>query len=222
MSSRIVWSIGPALVVLACFPVAAGAAGVSLGPTGGTTGVGLEGTVQFSDNAGLRFSHGVMGARTSFSYNSIPYAFDASLDWLGAFLDLYPTSSSFRLSAGAMAVTGDVSVEVESGSPVSIGGNTYSPDQLGRIGGQVTLEPVVPYLGIGWDSRRSNAFGFSLDLGVAVQKFDLELSQSGGTLPAELRQILTQHVDAEEQDLERQINRLGVFPVIRAGFCLSI
>lgn len=205
-----------------CSPAVSYSSRFTFGPAGGTTGVGLEATVGLGENAGLRFSHGMMGGQTTLTYHGIPYSFDASLDWLGAFLDLYPSSGPFRVSAGALAVMGDVGVAVSPGEPVSVGGMTYSPEQVGTVTGDVHLEPLVPYFGLGWDSRRTGVLGVSLDMGVAFQKFELELQQVGGTLPMELQQVLGVGVEAERQSLEDQLNSLGIYPVVRLGLCLNL
>lgn len=205
-----------------CAPTVSYCSPFAFGPSGGTTGIGLEATVGLGQHAGLRFSHGLMGVGTALSYHGIPWEFDASLEWLGAFLDLYPGDGPFRLSAGAMAVYGDVGVTISPGEPVSVAGSTYSPDQLGSVSGSVSLEPVVPYLGLGWDSRRTGAIGLSMDIGAAFQEFDLELSQQGGTLPLELQQVLGSGVEAERQDLEDKLNSIGIYPVVRLGLSLNL
>jgi hypothetical protein len=212
---------GIAAALLLCLPGDSSSSSFTFGPSGGTTGIGLEATVGLGQNAGLRFSHGLMGMRTDLAYHGIPYSFDASLDWLGAFIDLYPSGGPFRLSAGALAVTGDVDVAVTLDQPVSVGGVTYSPEQLGSVTGTVHMDPVAAYLGMGWDSRRTGILGLSLDLGVAFQQYDLELHQEGGTLPVELQQILGVGVEEERHSLEDKLNSLGMYPVVRAGLSLN-
>jgi|GEM_PF-873600 len=216
--SRAAWLMGAVLVFL---PAASHAGSFTLGPAGGTTGIGLDATVSIGRHAGLRFSHGLMGGQTTLNYHGIPYSFDASLDWLGAFVDLYPSSGPFRISAGGMAVMGNVDVSVSPTEPLSLGGLTYTPDQLGTVTGSVRMLPVVPYLGLGWDSRRAGVLGLSLDIGAAFQKYDLELNQHGGSLPAYLQQALGAGVESERESLEHQMNRIGVYPVVRAGLSVN-
>lgn len=218
--TRVSRAVGIAAALL-CVPAASSSSGFTFGPSGGTTGVGFEAAVELGQHAGLRFSHGLMGGRTALTLHGLPYQFDASLEWLGAFVDLYPSSGPFRLSAGAMAVYGDVGVAISPGEPVTVAGCTYSPEQLGSVSGELRMEPVVPYLGLGWDSRRTGAIGFSLDLGAAFQEYDLEMSQQGGTLPLALQQALGTGVEAERQNLEDRLNSIGIYPVARLGVSLN-
>ncbi len=197
---------------------------LSLGPAAGTTGLGLEGVIGIGDNIGLRLSHSLLSGAQSLSWRSIPYRFDASMNWTSILLDVNPGGGAFRISGGAVISTGDIGILVESDEPLELGGVTYTPAQLGTVTGSIEMNPAAPYLGVGFENRPESGRGlvFNTDIGIVVQSYRVTMEHRGGGLPISMEQDLLEAIEAESGELEDDLNSVGVYPVIRLSLVLRI
>jgi hypothetical protein len=197
---------------------------LSLGAAAGTTGVGIEGEIGVGNRLCLRFSHSILSTARSLTYHGLPYIFDASMSWTSMLMDVHPADNGFRFTAGAMVNTGGVDLEIASSSPLSLGGRTYQPQELGIVRGAIEMNPLAPYVGLGFENRPESGRGlvFSTDIGVVAQTYRVSLSHEGGTLPLGLEQELLQSISDEEGDLEDELNSFGIFPVVKLSLTLRI
>lgn len=202
-----------------------GAAGpLSLGASGGSTGAGIEAEIGLDDRMCLRFSHSLLSASRNMSWHGLPYMFDASMNWTTVLLDIHPSGGGFRFSAGAAINSGGVDLEIASTSPIELGGRVYTPEEVGTIRGEVEMNPLAPYVGLGFENRPESGRGLvlSTDIGIVAQSYRVELAHEGGTLPLNLEQAVYEAVEIEEGSLERTLNSLGIYPVIKLSLTLRI
>ncbi len=188
-----------------------------MGASAGTTGAGIEAEIGLDDRLCLRFSHSLMSASRDLSWHGLPYMFDASMNWTTVLLDIHPSGGGFRFSAGAAINSGGVDIEIASTSPLELGGRTYSPEEVGVIRGSVEMNPLAPYVGLGFENRPESGRGLvlSTDIGVVAQSYRVELAHEGGSLPLDLEQAVYDAVEVEEGSLERSLNGLGIYPVLK-------
>lgn len=215
-----------AVVLLApIHPDAGAAAGpVALGALAGTTGAGAEAGIGLGERASLRISHTVLSGAGSVTWRGLPYEVDASMGWTSVLLDLHPSGGSFRLSGGAAFSSGDMGVAIDTRSPVELGGRVWSPGEVGAVRGTVSMDPVAPYLGIGFDGAGwpGGGLGLSTDFGIVLQSYSVELRHEGGSLPMGMEQELANALEGEEDSVENDLNGVGVYPVIRVSLALRI
>jgi hypothetical protein len=117
-----------------------------------------------------------------------------------------------------------VDIEIASTSPLELGGRTYAPEEVGVIRGSVEMNPLAPYVGLGFENRPESGRGLvlSTDIGVVAQSYRVELAHVGGSLPLDLEQAVYEAVEVEEGSLERSLNSLGIYPVIKLSLTLRI
>ena len=86
------------------------------------------------------------------------------------------------------------------------------------------MDPVAPYLGIGFDGAGwpGGGLGLSTDFGIVVQSYSVDLRHEGGSLPIGAEQELASALEGEEDAVENDLNGIGVFPVVRLSLALRI
>ncbi len=190
----------------------AAADGFGLGVKAGTLGLGVEGTFGLSQRVNLRV--GVNDYSYSMDETASGIRYDAELDLSSGalLLDWHPFAGTFRLSAGLMHNKNALHLKATPTTNQTIGGNTYTPAQIGTLTGDVTFKKSAPYAGIGWGNAASpGRFGLSFEIGALFQgKPDVTLRASSG---------LVSQVDlgAEEQQAEADLADFDVYPVISLG-----
>lgn len=199
-------------------PALAGEA--SLGVAASTLGLGAEAGWSFNDHlvvraAGYAFSYSEDGEEGGIRYDG-----DLDLSSGALYLDWHPFGGIFRVTGGAFANANEVNAEgvPDAGGTYDIGGATFTTAEVGRLGAGVDFDSVAPYLGLGWRSRGGDdgGFGFSFDLGVLFQGSpNVELSSTGGTLSGD--PLLQAALQQEESDLEDDIDKYEIYPVVTLG-----
>lgn len=150
-------------------PAPAAADPITVGPTIGTLGVGLEGGWRPLDFLGLRLGARAIAFDDHQSIGGIPYKFGANLSSGGPTLDIYPFGGGFRLSVGVNINGNNADVTSTPSTPVHIGSTTYTPAEIGTLTGKADYDSVAPYLGIGYAGGASESFVLALDAGVFYQ-----------------------------------------------------
>ena len=198
----------------------AAAEGFALGVKAGTLGAGVEGTFGLSPRFSVR-----LGAN-SFTYaydetaSGIQYDADLDLKSGALLLDWHPFRGVFRISAGYMYNKNALHLTATPTQDQQIGGQTYTPAEIGTLTGDMTFKKGVPYAGFGWgNAARGRGFGFSLEIGAMLQGSpEVTLRGDGGLAgdPAfedDLRQ--------EEQQIEEDLKEFKVYPVISLGLSFN-
>jgi len=195
------------------------AVGGSIGTTGGTVEVQTQvtPTIQLRGNFNY-FTYGVDD-----TYDDIAYDGDLDLTTWGAFVDLRPFSNSFIVSAGAYF--GDQALELEAAptQPVQIGNMTFTPQQIGRLNADATLEDTAPFIGIGWDTTFQNSgpgLGYKFIVGAMFTGSpSVSMTSTGGTLSNDPN--FQAQLQIEAQRLADDIDDYEVYPVVQAGLTWS-
>jgi hypothetical protein len=185
----------------------------------GTTGVNANGQLRVLPWMAVRGGYNWLDFEMDDeTYDGVTY--DAKLDWqnAGLFIDLHPFRNGFTVTGGAYI--GDKLVELDATpeESVEIGGQVFTPSEVGQLNGAAEFEQAAPYVGIAWDNAlfSDNALSFYARAGVMMSgSADVTLAASGGTLSDDptFQQLLAQ----EEAEIEDEIDDYELFPVVGVG-----
>ena len=211
MSLRRLAILGAAFSLL---PVAAQAQqGVAVGGGIGTTGVHIEGQLRVSDHLVFRGGYEVLKVDHDEDLDDIRYSGEIDSGVFSVFWQYHPMANPLFVTGGALLGDRSLTLGAEPTAPVTVGGQTFTPPQVGRLEGRADLGDVAPVVAFGWDDTfHGTGLGVRLMAGVAVgREPDVTLASAGGslssdpTLQAELRE--------EEANLEDAIRDLRFYPV---------
>lgn len=206
-----------ALAALVALPRAAEAQGwtpvFSAGPSISTLGIGASIGAKVNEHVGIRVDGSWLGFDFHDSPDDLDYKAKIHLASLGALADVFPFGGGFHLTGGIRIGDHRGDLQAQPSGPVSVGGTTYLPGDLGTVDGKIRVHSFAPYLGVGytaafWDDKLE----VGVDAGVLYQgRARVQLSSSGalsGTpgLEADLEQ--------EEDDLRRDLQWLEFYPVV--------
>ena len=192
--------------------------GVAVGATVGTPGSGLDVQVKIGPIFTLRGSLDRLGHSADKRYDGIDYNADIAFDTLGAFVDMHPLANGLMISGGAYLGSRDVALTATPTGPVDIGGQTYTPGQVGTLNGTVKLADIAPFVGIGWDDTfyRQSRWGFRAIAGVAwSDKPEVALTSTGGSLSNDA--TFRARLRDESRNITDEAEGYGLFPVIQVG-----
>lgn len=135
---------------------------------------------------------------------------------MGALVDWYPGLGGFRLSGGLRVNNNALDLSSTSAQTVSVGGNSYSPTQVGRLAGSVEFNRFAPYLGIGWQGAvMGGRMLIGLDFGALYQgKPDVQLTATGAGTNSALADDLTRQSNA----IADKYSGFKLSPVISLSF----
>ncbi|MEM8985571.1 MAG: hypothetical protein AAGC95_02515 [Pseudomonadota bacterium] len=191
---------------------------IAVGGNIGTTGVAAD--VQFKVNDFIVLRGG--GNYLEFELNEETYddiEYDAEIDFtnFAAFVDLHPFANAFTISGGVYVGDKGLSLDARPIEPVEIGGQTFTPEQVGSLVGDVDLEDAAPYLGLGFNNAFTGGrLSFSAMAGVMFTGDpDVSLNSEGGILSDSA--VLRAELDAEEENLEADVDDFEFYPVLTIG-----
>jgi hypothetical protein len=191
---------------------------LAIGVNAGTTGGGVQIEARFGPIFVLRGGVETLGYDFDASYDDIDYGGRFDFDTVSGFVDLHPLANAFTISGGAYIGPRSIGLKATPSSPVTLGGQTFTPGQVGTLTGEIKLKDVAPYLGLGFDNTftGSGRWGVRATAGVAwSDQPEVSLDSSGGTLsndPA-FRARLAQEAESIQSDAEHY----GLFPVVQIG-----
>ncbi|WP_251975896.1 hypothetical protein [Salinicola avicenniae] len=199
----------------------------SLAATAGTIGFGGNVSWRFADHFALTTGY------SGFTYDDldrevsgIDYFGDIEADIYSLKLDIYPwVDSGFFLSAGA--VRPDIQLRAvgrpnsRDGLPPSVtlgNGNVVATDDLIGLDGHAELsDGIEPYLGIGWRSTSREGLGFYAEAGAFLINPEVSLSPRTRTSHPTVNALLQRYADEEEQDVQDELDKYSVYPVVVLG-----
>ncbi len=218
------WSGLAAAALAGLWVGAAGAAsaaeneGFALGAHVGTTGIGLDAQAGLNRWLGLRASVDALALNHDATYGNIPYQGHWRGFTGGLFADVHPFGNAFMLSAGGYAGERKASIVSSPTAPITIGGHSFTPDQVGRLDGDIKLSSVEPFAGVGFNNTFRTKSHWSV-IGVAGVAFSgrpqVSLASSGGTfsdLP-----IVQQSVASEQAIIAHDTRNYRFYPVATSG-----
>ncbi|HMP74432.1 MAG TPA: hypothetical protein PKE55_14335, partial [Kiritimatiellia bacterium] len=194
--------------------------GVALGLTAGTLGVGAEATVYIQPWLNLRAGYTLLKVDFNQRPDSVKYIVDVDIGTPLLALDFLPFEArNFRISAGLALMDDGFSVRSTPQGNRRIGENTYTPEQMGTISGDIDYGTIAPYVGIGYGNpvRPDNAVSFAIQAGVLFISPELSTLQATGS--ARDNPAFRADLERERETFESDLNSLKVYPVI--SFTLS-
>lgn len=188
--------------------------GIFVSPAISTLGLGLEAGVRLNESFGVRFG----GNWLSFDYDGVEgdvdYESEVTLASLGALADYHPFGGGFRVTGGLRFNFNEADLDGTPTDDIEIGDETFSPDEVGTLTGDVGFDTVAPYLGIGYGAtllQGSLSIGF--DLGVMYQgQANVDLDAESGLLSDDA--LLQENLAIEEDKVEDDLEDFVVYPVV--------
>ncbi len=210
-------------LALATFGLGVGAAqaedaGLAVSGSIGTTGGTIEGQAQITPWLQLRGGFNYFEYTVDEVFDDVDYEGDLDLSTFGVFADLRPFSNSFIVTGGAYIGDKTLNMLAVPTTPVEIGGQTFTPAQVGSLQLDAEMEETAPFVGIGFDTtfQGSGNFGFRGVLGAMFTGTPtIDLQSVGGALsndPAFLAEV-----ENEEANLRSDIDDFEVYPVVQLG-----
>lgn len=194
--------------------------GAGVGVTGGTTGVGAEVKVNPLPTGHLLVRGGANYLEFGDDFNSDEITYDGDLELanLSAIADFSPLGGLFYVSGGAYFGKKEVELLATPTNDVFIGGNSFTPDQVGTLVGQAEYNDTAPYVGIAFDNFTKSISGWSLNARAGVMFIgspEITLNSVDGTLSNDplLIDQLAQEIEAISDDAEDY----EYFPVVTVG-----
>jgi len=138
---------------------------------------------------------------------------DAGLMSFSALGDFFPVqSSSFRITAGLLFNLNEVDAILTPIKSYTVGGDEYTPDDLGTLDANIKFNPLAPYIGLGFGNPTSgeSGFGFSFDVGTMYQ---------GGSIVNLTAEGLLEPSAAEDQEklIEDNLSWFKWYPIVSLG-----
>ena len=206
-------------IVLAAWLAAGGALADGAGLAGkvGLLGFGVEYTQPLGEHVSVRVGVNAFGYDYDGIEGGVEYDLELDLSSVAALVDWHPAGGSFRVTAGAMANGNSITAVSRDVPNIQVGDVVFAGDQVGTLTGDVEVDSLAPYLGLGWDwSRGSSGFGVYLDLGVVVQGTPVATLTADGPLATD--PLFQQELAKELTDFNEAIEDFELFPVVALGF----
>jgi len=208
-----------ATLCTACSVEAAG-----IGVRAGTTGVGVDFGWNLSSTLSARIGYSGLDYKTTLEESDISYDTKLRLSNLSAFLD-WSLLGPFRITGGIVGNGNKADVTgTPTGGTFIINGVPYTAAEVGILSGSVKPgRSAAPYLGIGYGNVAGAGVNFYFDLGVVFQgapTASLSASCGAAVSPAQCTQIRND-VAAEQQQLQEELDKYKVFPVLSIGLTVG-
>lgn len=218
MSRRPLFALALASLVSATATAEAGAQ-MGIGVRASTLGVGGELSYRASRYLGLRAGGHYLTFSRSATIEGIAYDMTPRLQSGTAVVDLHPFGGAFHLSGGLLWNSNEGRVVAQLAGPVTIGGQTYQPSDVGELSGVVGYtSKYVPYAGLGFAGR--GRVSLLLDLGVAFSGYPQVALTGSSNLTGQAQVVFDQNVQQELQEFQAEIESrsyLRYFPVVSLG-----
>ena len=193
---------------------------ISIGPTIGTTGIGGDISLRFTDRWGMNIGHQQWDYSGTYDDTDISYDSRLNLKTTSVTAEFYPTGNRFFIAAGLAKPNNFLDVNaVPNGGQYNFNGNSYDSSDVESISGYAGLgDDISPYLGIGFKSSNKKGLGFFSEIGVYKLDASANLNATySATADPALRAQLDQDLKKEENELKDSINKFGLYPVAKMG-----
>lgn len=216
----LVWGLALLLVLILTGPETATAQRAALGVRAGTPGIGWDFTVGLNERFHARTGASYFGYGRTEGADAddvdLAIEWDARLFSVSALVDFYPwPRRGIRLSGGLLYNGNLGDVEVEATEPYTVGSRTFTPDELGRLDGELSFSTLAPYLGVGFGNvlSMSRRVGVALDLGMLYHRRPfVDLDGDG----------MIQPTAEQSPQLEENLESFRFFPVVSLGIAVRL
>lgn len=215
---RFALTLSAMLAGLAAASAASAGDRLAVGAGVGTTGVNAAVQYRATDRLVLRGSADWLKYDHEVESDDVAYAGELDSALVGATAEFHPWSNGFFVGAGAAFGDRIVHLDARPTGPVTIGGRTFTPAEVGRLEGEADLGGTAPVLGVGYDNtfRTDGRLGFRLVAGVAFgQEPTVHLRSVDGTYSND--PALQAELAEEEAQIEEDLEALRYYPVLQAG-----
>lgn len=201
--------------------------GVGLQFSVGSMGGGIQVAGALSPRLGLRGGLHAMPRSFSSRFGGLDYEVSFPSPLLLVAVDGYPMAGGLRLSAGALLLLGQLSLETgdilmaRGAEDVAVGENLYPSRRVGRLEAEAVGRSTVPWLGVGWGGNAARGqVEFYLDAGVALWGRPAVRIDAVG--PERGNPTFQSDVEQERLATEARFGDFSVYPVLMAGVSLPI
>lgn len=195
-------------------------------PVGLSAGIGTLGanvSVSYDSTEDINVRLGVNRYKYEFDkmINEVDYDVELELKSMYAMIDWYPWENNFRFSAGILSNSNQINGTANSSNQqIDFNGTVFNLADAGAVAYDVEFEPTVGYLGVGWgNAARGGGLSVFADLGLMYQgssKVDLTVENQ------EAIGLSQSDIDQEINDIEEEIDKFKLYPVITIGFGLNL
>ena len=201
-------------VLLSCGAGCADSGGLAISGKAGTLGLGGELTTGITSNVNARVGLNTLDFDYDDEFDDVEYDIGLDFSSFSALVDWYLFDSSFRISGGFISMDHTLDLDATPSENVEIGDNEYTPADIGTLSGDVEIDGLAPYVGIGWGDPmdRNKRWGLYCDFGVAfTDSPDVKLSATGTAagLAADLAK--------EREEIEDDLEPFKFYPVLSLG-----
>ena len=213
------------LTLLCCLFASLNASAAEVYGGVGFPGITLGYGQSLTNNVSVRgeYSGGLNQSRSG-TRDGVNFNGNVKASSIGLLADYYPTDGSgFRGTAGltfndikgTLNSTGSNGTATINNKPVNLNGLFYNVE--------LKFPSVTPYLGVGYQSKRSGApgWGFLADAGVMVGKFNTTVKQNVVGAGPGANPITQADVDAQTNKVRESVNKLSVLPKFTIGAVYS-
>lgn len=191
---------------------------VGLAARASTLGIGAELSFRAGGNIGIRLGGNYLQFSRDAIIDDIDYHVTPHFENGTVILDLHPFRSAFHLSGGVLLNYNEGELIAKLTHDIQIGGQAYTPQQVGSLTGSVTFKRAAPYLGIGFAGRSRIALLFDLGVGF-TGKPQIDLVGETSLTGAEKAQF-DAAVEQERAEVDAEVSKrkyLKYHPVVSVG-----
>jgi len=196
----------------------------ALGATVGSDGAGVDAQFLATRALVLRARAAFMNIDHALTYDNVRYSGHARLSNAGGYVDLHPLDGMlhpFMLSGGVVSAIGGrrhVGLNATPTGSFTFGGHTYTAAQLGTVTGDIGLDKLAPFAGLGFDNTfdTSGPIGFKLLAGVVFSGDPkVSLQSTGGLLSG--TPLVQGDLQEEETKVRSAAKYLQYYPAVSTG-----
>jgi len=188
-----------------------------------TLGIGAEVSYRVSGNVGVRAGGNWLRFTRDGTVDEIDYEITPKFKNATALLDVFPFGGAFHLTGGFMVNDNEGRLDAVLNQPVQIGGNTYTPQQVGSLVGTVAFDAFAPYVGLGFAG--SGRLSFLFDLGLAFSGKPRAGLVGNTNLTGAEKAAFDANIEQEQMELQAEIDDreyLKYHPVISIGLRIRL
>jgi hypothetical protein len=209
------------LAVSFFLPQASAAQGFGVAARAGTLGLGAEAGLGLGDRLVLRGGLGLMPLEINATVSDIDLTFELPRTWYNVGVDLY-VNDIVRVGGGFLFKPDNVTLMAVPTTSQDIGGQEFTPEQIGTLLGTLDSGGRAPYVLIGFGKHTASGIGLTLDIGAAFfEETGVVLDSEEGTLSnnPDFRDRLEAEARNFEADLPRYID---IWPILSLGLRIGV